>query len=222
MAPPRKFTMKGKRGAASAANKAAAKPADTTQQELVREETPAKKPLTPLKFDAADEVESTRCALTARADALEAEAKRLDGLSKPKEAKGCRDEAARIRERLLTQVGAAQLTFNASENTAQAVARLISNEVDHRVRHHLRTSAKPAPGEKKEDAEARALERLDELVVAIGKVGEFTGAIATKYLIEAAERGLQAGQRNREADATSIAREALHAVEAELAAGRAA
>lgn len=189
---------------------------------LVQE--PAKpKTLKPMEFLAGDEVASVRLSLIARADDLDAEAKRLNTLGKSAEAASVQREAKNIRERLLPQVTSQQaIAFNAAETLPGAIARVFQGELRARARRQLVKSVGPKKGESKQDAEQRALGKLDDLEQLIGNIGEQAGTIVYKILVEAADRGNQYGLRGMQATPDVIARDAIHAVEQELQQGQAA
>jgi hypothetical protein len=197
--------------------------ADGSQLTLVQEPTPPKKPLTPLTFQSGEQVASVRLALQARADDLRAEAKRLSGLGRTAEAAALEREAKDITEQLLRQVQSQTvIPFNESETLPQAIKRAVQGEVRSRARAALLRSVAQKKGETKQDAEQRALGKLDDLEALIGHVGEVTGALVSRLIVEASDRGMEAGRVQRETNASSIAREAIQAVEAALQRERAA
>lgn len=187
------------------------------QLQLVQEPTPPKKPLTPLTFQSGEQVASVRLALQARAEDLKSEAKRLSGLGRTAEAAALEREAKDITEQLLRQVTAQHaIPFNESETLPQAIKRAVQGEVRYRARTALLKSVAMKKGETKADAEQRALGKLDDLEQLIGNVGEQAGLIVAKLIVEAADRGKEAGRVERVATASAIAREAIQAVEAAM------
>lgn len=187
------------------------------QLQLVQEPAPPKKPLTPLTFQSGEQVASVRLALQARAEDLKSEAKRLSGLGRTGEAAALEREAKDITEQLLRQVTAQHaIPFNESETLPQAIKRAVQGEVRYRARTALLKSIAQKKGETKQDAEQRALGKLDDLEQLIGNVGEQAGLIVAKLIVEAADRGKEAGRVERAATASAIAREAIQAVEAAM------
>lgn len=184
------------------------------QLTLVQEPTPPKKPLTPLTFQSGEQVASVRLALKARADDLRGEAKRLSGLGRTVEAAALEREARDISEQLLRQVESqAAIPFNESETLPQAIKRVVQGEVRYRARAALLKSVVQKKGETKQDAEQRALGKLDDLEQLIGNIGEQAGLLVCDILVEAADRAKEAGKVERQATASQLAREAVQAVE---------
>lgn len=184
------------------------------QLSLVQETAPPKKPLTPLTFQSGEQVASVRLALKARADDLRGEAKRLSGLGRTVEAAALEREARDISEQLLRQVESqAAIPFNDSETLPQAIKRVVQGEVRYRARAALLKNVAVKKGETKQDAEQRALAKLDDLEQLIGNIGEQAGLLVCDILVEAADRAKDAGRVERQATASQLAREAVQAVE---------
>lgn len=184
------------------------------QLSLVQEAPTPKKPLTPLTFQSGEQVASVRLALKARADDLRGEAKRLSGLGRTVEAAALEREARDISEQLLRQVESqAAIPFNESETLPQAIKRVVQGEVRYRARAALLKSVALRKGETKQDAEQRALAKLDDLEQLIGNIGEQAGLLVCDILVEAADRAKDAGRVERQATASQLAREAVQAVE---------
>lgn len=185
------------------------------QLQLVQEPVAPKKPLTPLTFQSGEQVASVRLALQARADDLKAEAKRLSGLGRTVEAAALEREAKDISEQLLRQVQSqTAIPFNENETLPQAIKRVVQGEIRHRARTALLKSVAIKKGETKQDADARALAKLDDLEALIGNVGEQAGLLVCDLIVEAADRAKEAGKHERLSTASAIAREAVQAVEA--------
>lgn len=176
---------------------------------------PAKK-ITALSLDSSDEVSSVRLALQARAEDLEAEAKRLTGLGKQAESTSVLREAKNIKDKLMKQVSVqTAVEFNANESLPSAIARVVSGEIRSRARAALLKSAATKKGESRQDAEERQRMKLDDLEALIGNIGEQAGALVATILVETAEGAKEAGLRERNATSSQLAREAIQRIEAQ-------
>ncbi len=186
------------------------------QLPLVAETPKATKKITALSLDSSDDVASVRLALQARADDLEAKAKQLVTLGKTAEAFSLRKEVARLKEKIERQLSVqTAIAFNANESLPAVIARTVSGEIRSRARAALLKSMSIKKGESKQDAEERQRVKLDDLEALIGNIGEQAGAIVSNILVETAERSKEAGIRERNATPSQLAREAIHAIEAQ-------
>lgn len=194
----------------------------TGQITLVEE--PAKpSTIKPMTFRSAEEVGAVRRALEAELKELEKMAKDSEAMGEPAAAKIFRDKAVLLKSQLLPQVTAQQnLPFASKETLPGMIARTVAGEVRSRARAQLMKQMQIKKGETKDDAQARQLAKLDELEALIGNIAEQVGALATKFVAAAADRGIDAGKKALAAEPSQVAREAIQLVEFELQSGRAA
>lgn len=177
----------------------------------------------PMAFRSGAEVAAVRRALEAELKELEKMAKDSDAMGEPAAAKIFRDKALLLKTQLIPQVTAqGSLPFNEKESLASLVGRTVAGEVRARVRAGLLKNVAPKKGESMKDAQQRKLGLLDDMESLIGNIAEQMGALATKFVSAAADRGIAVGKQAIQADGATVAREAIQLVEFELQAGRAA
>lgn len=180
---------------------------------LLGEDPPAAKRIEQLTFETTDDVIATSVALTDHIKSLRGLAAKLRAKGKSSDAKELEKSADDVEERLASQLKAqTALQFNASESLLKALSRVVITQLRWDMDSSIRKNVRPAPGEKLEDAIARAKDRL----VALGDVVELYGDKAAVRLLpivlEAAQRGKQRGQLLAASDPSDIAREAVQAV----------
>ncbi|MES2524008.1 MAG: hypothetical protein V4617_14980 [Gemmatimonadota bacterium] len=184
------------------------------QLPLVKEPVKPTKPIKGVAFNSPEEVASVRLALAGRQDDLEAEAKRLSALGRSAEGAALLREAKNIKEMLLPQVTAqTAMAFNEAESLPSAIARVFAGNIRYKVRTALSKNVSMKKGESRADAEQRQLAKLDDMEALIGNIGEQAGALAVALVTEAADRGFQKGAMASTATPSSIAREAVQAVD---------
>jgi hypothetical protein len=190
---------------------------------LVTEPAKPAAPLKPMAFRTAEEIGAVRLSLEGTLKELEKLAKENDAAGLPGAAKIARDKALLLKTQLIPQVTAQQnLPFNEKETLPGMVARTVAGEVRSRARAALMKNVTQKKGESHKDAQQRQLEKLDEMEALIGSIAENVGALCTKFVAAAAERGIAVGKQALAADAATVAREAMQLVEFELQQGRAA